>query len=160
MSTELLVRVTVCVHRKPGLNEEEFHKYWAYEHGPLVTEWLQRSKIIKYVQVGGNNASVVLLYAYWTNVICQYHTMSSHKLLGQKMFDATGRVPISYDGMADFWVEKYEDFEAAFLDPYYKEAIQPDERRLFDMDTISVTIGVEYIVLEEGKAVQKYAREI
>jgi hypothetical protein len=90
----------------------------------------------------------------------QYHTTSAYKSLGQKMFDATGRAPISYDGMADFWVNKYEDFEAAFLDPYYNDVIQPDERRLFDMDTISVTIGVEHVVLEEGKVVQKHSRQI
>jgi hypothetical protein len=67
------------------------------------------------------------------------------------MFDATGRAPTSYDGMADFYVKKYEDFEAAFLDPYYQDVIQPDETKLFDMDTISVTIGYEHIVIEEGK---------
>ena len=51
MSTEPLLRVTVCVHRKPGTTEEEFNKYWAYKHGPLATDWLQRNGIIKYTQV-------------------------------------------------------------------------------------------------------------
>lgn len=45
----------------------------------------------------------------------QYHTTSEYKALGKKMFDATGRSPLSYDGMGDFYVRKYEDFEAAFL---------------------------------------------
>lgn len=52
MSTESLIRVTVLVNRKPGTTEDEFNKYWAYKHGPLATEWLQRNGIIKYVQVG------------------------------------------------------------------------------------------------------------
>jgi hypothetical protein len=51
MSTESLIRVTVFVNRKPGTTEDEFNKYWAYKHGPLVTDWLQRNGIIKYVQV-------------------------------------------------------------------------------------------------------------
>lgn len=33
------------------MSENEFNNYWAYEHGPLVTEWLLRCGIIKYVQV-------------------------------------------------------------------------------------------------------------
>ncbi|KAF2743270.1 hypothetical protein M011DRAFT_471436 [Sporormia fimetaria CBS 119925] len=139
MSTEPLVRVSICVNRKPGMLEEEFHKYWAYKHGPLVRDWLQRSGVVKYVQ---------------------YHTASKHKDLGSKMFAATGRSPLHYDGMADFWVRKYEDFEAAFLDPYYQQVTQPDERGLFDMDTLAVTIGVEYIVLEDGEKVEKHSREI
>jgi hypothetical protein len=61
--------------------------------------------------------------------------------------------------MADFWVKKYEDFEAAFLDPYYKEVIQPDEKAFIDMETIAVTIGTEYIVLEEGEIVEKHAND-
>ena len=89
----------------------------------------------------------------------QYHTTSEFKSLGQKMFDATGRSPLSYDGMGDFWVRKYEDFEAAFLDPHYQAVIQPDEKNLIDMDSIAVTIGVEYIVIEEGKIVETHARD-
>ncbi|KAF2462820.1 NAD(P)-binding protein [Lindgomyces ingoldianus] len=102
MSTESLIRVTVCVNRKPGTTEDEFSKYWAYKHGPLATEWLQ----------------------------------------------PTGRSPLAFDGMGDFWVKKYEDFEAAFLDPYYLEVIQPDEKNLIDMESIQVTIGVERVVIE------------
>jgi hypothetical protein len=75
------------------------------------------------------------------------------------MFDATGRSPLSYDGMADFYVKKYEDFEAAFLDPYYLEIIQPDEKILIDMDTIAVTIGVDYIVIADNKTVTEHESE-
>ncbi|KAJ4351920.1 uncharacterized protein N0V89_007264 [Didymosphaeria variabile] len=137
MSTEGLIRVTVLVNRRPGMSEDEFNRYWAYEHGPLATDWLRRSGIVRYVQ---------------------YHTTSEHKALGKKMFEATGRSPLSYDGMGDFWVRKYEDFEAAFLDPYYQKVIQPDEKKLICMDTISVTIGVEYVVIDDGEIVQAHAR--
>ncbi|KAF2003951.1 NAD(P)-binding protein [Amniculicola lignicola CBS 123094] len=103
MNPESLIRVTVCVNRKLGTTEDEFNKYWAYKHGPLATEWLQRNGIIRYVQ--------------------------------------------------------YEDFEAAFLDPHYLKVIQPDEKNLIDMDTISVTIGAEYVVIDDGKIVKEHARE-
>jgi len=66
---------------------------------------------------------------------------------------------LSYDGMGDFWVRKYEDFEAAFLDPYYQETIRPDELKLIDMDSIAVTIGAEYVVIEDGKKVEEHLRQ-
>lgn len=172
MSTEPLIRVTVLVNRKPGTTEDEFNKYWAYNHGPLATDWLQRNGIIKYTQVSPLVALTApnlphptqthprpIFQALQLTQSFQYHTTSAHKALGKKMFDATGRTPLAYDGMGDFYVRKYEDFESAFLDPYYQEIIQPDEKKLICMDTISVTIGVEYIVIEEGKKVEEHARD-
>jgi hypothetical protein len=51
MSTEELVRVTVLANRNPKLSETEFNDHWANKHGPLITSWLQRHGIVKYVQV-------------------------------------------------------------------------------------------------------------
>lgn len=65
MSTEPLIRVTVLVNRKPGTTEDEFNKYWAYKHGPLATEWLQRNGIVKYVQVSSSRIhGPILSYDY------------------------------------------------------------------------------------------------
>ncbi|KAL5427632.1 hypothetical protein PMIN05_011308 [Paraphaeosphaeria minitans] len=72
------------------LSEDGFNKYRAYEYGPLATHLTP----------------------------FKYHTASEQNALGRKMFEATRRSPPSYAGMGDFWVRKYEDFEAAFLDPY------------------------------------------
>ncbi|KAB5513243.1 EthD domain-containing protein [Coniochaeta sp. 2T2.1] len=138
MNTEPLIRVTVCVNRKPDTTEEEFNKYWAYQHGPLATEWLLRCGILRYVQ---------------------YHTTSEHRNLAKKMSEAVGRPMLEYDGMGDFWVRKYEDFEAAFLDPEYQEKIRPDELKLIDMDSIAVTVGVEYVAIDDGKVVEHHQRE-
>jgi hypothetical protein len=50
-NTESLIRVSVAVNRREGMTEDEFNKYWAYEHGPLAVDWLLRCKIVRYVQV-------------------------------------------------------------------------------------------------------------
>lgn len=89
----------------------------------------------------------------------KYHTTSEHKNLAKKMSDAVGRPMLGYDGMGDFWVRKYEDFEAAFLDPEYQEKIRPDELNLIDMDTIAVTVGVEFVAIDDGKVVESHQRE-
>src|SRR4051812_24800177 len=114
-------------------------QYWINKHGPLATDWLLRCGIIRYVQ---------------------YHTLSKHKDLAKKMSEAVGRTfntrvlehnfiknfaninvgpMLPYDGMGDFWVKSYSDFEAAFLDPEYQALIRPDELQLIDMDSIAVT---------------------
>jgi len=51
MSTEELIRITVFANRNAKLSEDEFNDHWANKHGPLITSWLQRHGIIKYVQV-------------------------------------------------------------------------------------------------------------
>ena len=89
----------------------------------------------------------------------QYHTTSEHKSLAKKMSDAVGRPLLKYDGMGDFWVRKYDDFEAAFLDPEYQEKIRPDELKLIDMDSIAVTVGVDYVAIDDGKVVEKHQRD-
>ena len=58
----------------------------------------------------------------------------------------------------DFWARKYEDFENAFLDPEYQEKIRPAELKLIDMDSIAVTVGVEYVAIGNGKVVQEHSR--
>jgi len=88
------------------------------------------------------------------------HTTSEHKALAKKMSDAVGRPLLEHDGMGDFWVHKYEDFEAAFLDAEYQETIRPDELKLIDMDSIAVTVGVEYVVIDDGKVVDKHQWDI
>jgi hypothetical protein len=75
------------------------------------------------------------------------------------MSEAVGRPTLQYDGMGDFWVRKYEDFEAAFLDPEYQEKIRPDELKLIDMDSIAVTVGVEYVAIDNGKVIENHSRD-
>lgn len=65
----------------------------------------------------------------------------------------TGRSQLPYDGIGDFYVRKYEDFENAFADPEYKERIQPDEVKFVDPESLSFSVGVEVVGIEEGKGV-------
>ena len=46
-----LLRVAMYVKRKPGLSEDDFNKHWTEKHAPLVSEWLARHGIVRYVQV-------------------------------------------------------------------------------------------------------------
>lgn len=98
MNTEPLIRVTVCVNRKPGTTEEEFNKYWAYKHGPFATEWLLRCGIVRYVQVCLLLAEICDLDISLIT-LGQYHTTSEYRDLAKKMSEAVGRPGLTYDGM-------------------------------------------------------------
>jgi hypothetical protein len=79
--------------------------------------------------------------------IPQYHTTQGYKCL-------TTQKTYSYDGMADFYVKKYEDFEAAYKDPFYVDVVRKDEQHLFDIDSMLVTIGVELTVINDHEKVE------
>jgi hypothetical protein len=74
------------------------------------------------------------------------------------MSDAVGRPVLDWDGMADFYVRDYNDFEAAFLDAEYLERIRPDELRFIDMDSIRLTVGVDYICIDQDQVVKEHKR--
>ena len=54
MYTGKLIRVSVLSRRNPDMPEDDYHKYWADVHGPLVAHWLERYGIVKYTQVSGD----------------------------------------------------------------------------------------------------------
>ena len=56
--------------------------------------------------------------------------------------------------MADFYVRKYEDFEKAYEDEYYKEKVKPDEEYLFDVENMRVMVGTETCVIEDGTIIE------
>jgi hypothetical protein len=61
--------------------------------------------------------------------------------------------------MADFHVRSYEEFQAAYRDPFYLDVVKKDEKYLFDMDSMLVTIGVEVGVIDKGKKVERQDAE-
>ena len=60
MSTEQLIRITVFANRNPILSEDEFNDHWKNKHGPLITSWLQRHGVVKYVQVRHHSSYTML----------------------------------------------------------------------------------------------------
>lgn len=48
---------------------------------------------------------------------------------------------------------RYEDFEAAFADPEYLEKIRPDELNFVDPESLSFSVGIDLVGIENGKVV-------
>jgi hypothetical protein len=62
--------------------------------------------------------------------------------------------------MADFYVKRYEDFEMAYQDPYYRDVVKPDEEYLFDVGRMRVLVGREMGVIDGGEIVQGRGGEV
>jgi hypothetical protein len=60
-----------------------------------------------------------------------------------------------YDGIADFWYKSFEDFKKAYEDEYYENVVKKDEEYLFDMSSLTLTNGVERVVIEDGSVVKR-----
>lgn len=54
MSLQQVTRISVMVSRRPDISAEEFHRYWANNHGPLVQDMLVHYGIVKYTQARGH----------------------------------------------------------------------------------------------------------
>lgn len=49
----------VCAYRKPGLGEEEYHKYMSKVHAPLVKDLMVKYGIIKWSMVVCPNSTIL-----------------------------------------------------------------------------------------------------
>lgn len=49
--THRLFSVTICATRKPGMGEDEYHRYISETHAPLLKRLLVEKKIVDYTMV-------------------------------------------------------------------------------------------------------------
>ncbi len=97
-----MVKMIALVKRNPALSEDEFHRMWRQEHGPLIR---------------GSGLATKYIVRYEQN-----HCLSAERL---------GADP-PYDGAAVMWFRELDDFWAMVADPEYQERVAPDEQKLLD----------------------------
>lgn len=98
-----MVKMIALVKRNPDLSEDEFHRMWREEHGPLIRESSLASKyVVRYEQ---------------------NHCLPAERVGGDP----------PYDGAAIMWFRELDDFWAMVADPEYQAEIAPDENRLLDL---------------------------
>ncbi len=118
-----MVKLTICVVRKPGMSHEEFDTYWRDVHGPLVKSVNEFTRHIRrYVQC---------------------HGIASNIPLG-----SGGQ----YDGIAELWFDNVESIERAFNEPRYLEVIKPDEKKFVDLEGCVSYISEELEIISGGTA--------
>ena len=81
----------------------------------------------------------------------QYHIDAS---LTGGVRAATGGSPvIEYNGAAEFWVDRLEDFGAIFQDPHYLEVVVPDEQKFIQREAGVILVGEDHVKWDGGKPV-------
>ena len=97
-----MVKLIVCVRRKPGMGVEEFHDYWRKNHGELIKSIPGLRKYIRrYVQS---------------------HTIPQ----------AYERQAVPFDGIAELWFDNMAAVDAFLTDSEYLAKVRPDELKFSD----------------------------
>ena len=82
-----MVKMILCLRRRPELSPEAFRQHWRDSHAPIVAKHAATLGIKRYVQVYGLEAA------------------------------PTGGRPEGFDGIGEVWIESIEAFWAAIATP-------------------------------------------
>ena len=106
-----MIKLIMCLSRKPDISREEFQDYWLNKHGVFFMENASAMRAKKYVQS---------------------HTLETP--LNDGMRSARGMLP-EYDGVAEVWFESEEDLMEAMSSSEGQElgaALLEDEGNFID----------------------------
>ncbi|KAJ9612929.1 hypothetical protein H2200_002870 [Cladophialophora chaetospira] len=129
------VQVTVFIKRKPGMSEEEFHKYWTEVHAPLVEEWLAKHGGLRYVQ---------------------HHTPSWLRQQVSAAWAELGASPnmADYDGIGEVTVRNIQDLKTALEDLYYRDRVVPDQLAFMDTNSTILSAGWAEVKVDNGSVIR------
>ncbi len=106
-----MIKLIMCLCRRPDLTREQFQDYWLNKHGPFFNKNADGMRAKRYVQS---------------------HTLDTP--LNDGMRTSRGMLP-EYDGVAEVWFESEEDLMAAMSSPEGRRlsaALLEDEENFVD----------------------------
>jgi len=106
-----MIKLVMCLRRRPDKTREEFQRYWLEEHGPYFQAKASVMRAKKYVQS---------------------HTLDTP--LNGQFRESRGMQP-DYDGVAEVWFDSEEEMVAAMSTPEGQElaaALLEDEQGFID----------------------------
>lgn len=118
-----MIKLVMCLTRRPDITREEFKEYWMKKHGPFFMSKAQAMGAKKYVQS---------------------HTIES--LLNKGMKASRGMMS-EYDGVAEVWFESEEALLQAMSSPEGLELgalLLEDEKNFIDHSKSSAFLVQEY----------------
>ena len=123
-----LMKLTYCLRKRPEMSHDEFYRYWADVHGPLVQARADVLGIVKYQQVHTAH-SQARDDAYRARNGGSWETFDG---IAEVWFDATVRP-------ADVTPEQVARAQQDLLD---------DERRFIDLASSPMWLGVEKVFVD------------
>ena len=115
-----MVKMTICLRRRPEITPEAFRDHWRDIHAPLIVRHAATLGIKRYVQVYGIEAA------------------------------PTGGRPQGFDAIGEVWIESLEAFRAALATPQGAAAgreIGETDTFLTDLSRSPRTFGTEIPII-------------
>ena len=122
-----MVKLVYCLRKKTEVSQEEFHRYWREDHGPLVTSFTKKIGATKYVQS---------------------HTMETP--INQGLIESRG-LAAPYDGITEVWWRSESALSAAMDSEEGAAAFQMllnDESEFIDFSQSRVFITKENLIFD------------
>lgn len=122
-----MVKLSFSVKRLPSIAEEEFHRYWRDEHGPLVRSVQNDIGLVRYVQSHTINTPI------------------------NDVMRASRNAQPAFDGVAELWWESLESFIAGSSSEAGQKAaarLLEDEARFIDLANSSLFLVEETVIID------------
>jgi uncharacterized protein (TIGR02118 family) len=120
-----MVKLMFCLRRRTDVSQEEFHRYWRDEHGPLVARYAAVLGIRRYVQL---------------------HTLAGP--LNQALAGSR-HTPEAYDGVAELWFDDLDTLATSAGSAEGTAAaaeLARDEERFIDHSRSPLFVAEEHAV--------------
>lgn len=118
-----MLKLVYCVRKRADVSDEEFHRYWLMQHGPLVRAFQQAMGAARYVQS---------------------HTVDPDL---NALLQASRGSTRAYDGITEVWWIDRADFERGLATEEGRAAAQAlleDERNFIDLAASSLFMTEEH----------------
>jgi uncharacterized protein (TIGR02118 family) len=122
-----MIVLTFLVRRRPDMPEDEFHRYWREEHGPLVASHAASLGIRRYSQLHATNSAI-----------------------GVAVAQSRECTPTEWDGAALVWFDGEDALMAAGKTPEGQAAglaLLEDERRFLDLPRCQIFLSTDHAVV-------------
>jgi uncharacterized protein (TIGR02118 family) len=122
-----VIKLSFSVKRLPSVSEEEFHRYWRDEHGPLVRSVQNDIGLVRYVQS---------------------HTINTP--INDVMRGSRNALP-AFDGVAELWWDSMESFIEGSSSEAGRAAgalLLEDEKRFIDLENSSLFMVDETVIID------------
>ena len=127
-----VTKVTVLIKKKPGMSDLAFINHYNHVHAKMAAPVLLKHNVITYS--------------------LSYHLQKDRTTMADMLHN---NAPLSeFDAICTFVFGNYRDFAKFMYDPASK-ALTGDHDNFMVEDEMKMLVGDEYMVIEEGKMVER-----
>ena len=150
---ERLFAITISAKRKPGMEEDEYHKYISETHAGHLKKLLVQNKIVEYSMVG-QRSEVLCPLGLLTNY--KQHNTSEMMAGISALFPNLSSVNhSSYDAFVTIVFRDIQDYINVKNDPHYMTIVNPDHVNFADGPNTMMSLGWFEKHVSDGQLVEE-----